>query len=97
MNEITLLGQKYINIDTIDSIAIPDCFVHRNNKLDYSRGNGETKLYVGSRKIIEHQSFFNKTLMTDFFLKRDLLEYLQDAKFEYENQEQVHRNNIADY
>jgi predicted restriction endonuclease len=97
LNEITLLGQKYINIDTLDSIAIPDCFVHRNNKLDYSRGNGEAKLYVGSRKIVERQSFFKKTQMIGFLLKRDLLEYLQDAKFEYENKEQVYRKNISDY
>lgn len=35
--------------------------------------------------------------MTGFLLKRDLLEYLQDAKFEYENKEQVYRENITDY
>jgi putative restriction endonuclease len=97
LNEITLLGQKYINIDTLDSITIPDSFVHRNNKLDYSTGNGEAKLYVGSRKIIEKQLFFKKTQMIGFLLKRDLLEYLQDAKFEYENKEQIYRNNISDY
>ncbi|WP_375332314.1 HNH endonuclease [Candidatus Tisiphia endosymbiont of Temnostethus pusillus] len=96
-NELTLLGQKYININTFDSIVIPDCFVHRRNKLDYSRGNGEAKLYIGSRKSIEIQSFFKKTSMTGFLLKRDLLEYLQDAKFEYENKEQVYRENITDY
>ncbi len=96
-NKIILLGQEYISIDTLDSIAIPDCFVHRNNKLNYSRGNGEAKLYVGSRKTIGTQSFFTKTQMLGFLLKKDLLEYLQDAKFEYENQEQVYRNNISNY
>ena len=97
LNEITLLGKKYIIIDVLDSIAIPDCFVHRNNKLDCQRGNGEAKLYVGPRQTIEKQLFFRKTQMHGFLLKRDLLEYLQDAKFEYENQEQIYRNNISDY
>lgn len=94
LNEITLLGQKYINIDTLDSIAIPDCFVKRNK---LGTAHGEAKLYVGSRKNTEIKSFFNKTPMTGFLLKRDLLEYLQDAKFEYENQEQAYRNSIADF
>jgi len=94
LNEITLLGQKYINIDTIDSIAIPDCFVKRNK---LGSGNGEAKLYVGSRKNMESQSFFSKSTMSGFLLKRDLLEYLQDAKFEHENQEHAYRNSIADF
>ena len=98
LNKITLLGKEYIIIDVIDNIAIPDCFVHRRNKLDYSRGNGEAKLYIGSRKNKKHKLFFNtENKMLGFFLKRDLLEYLQDAKFEYENQEQVYREDIADF
>ena len=67
LNEITLLGQKYINIDTLDSIAIPDCFVKRNK---LGTAHGEAKLYVGSRKNTEIKSFFNKTPMTGFLLKR---------------------------
>ena len=54
-------------------------------------------MYVGPRQRIEEKSFFNKSRMEGFLLKRDLLEYLQDAKFEYENQEQIYRNDIADY
>jgi len=98
LHKITLLGKEYINIDTIDNIAIPDCFVHRRNKLDYSKGNGEAKLYIGSRKIIENQLFFSKNhKMLGFLLKRDLVEYLNDAKFEYENKEQLYRENITDF
>lgn len=52
LNEITLLGNKYVNIETIDGIAVADSFVHNRNKLD-SRGNGEAKLYVGSRKFLK--------------------------------------------
>jgi predicted restriction endonuclease len=94
MHEITLFGEKYININTLDSIAIPDCFVKRNK---IGTAHGEAKLYVGSRKNKEIQSFFEKISMTGFLLKRDLLEYLEDAKFEYKNQEQEYRNSIADF
>jgi predicted restriction endonuclease len=96
LHKIRLLDKEYINIDTIENIAIPDCFVSRQNKIGL--GNGEAKLYIGSRKIIEHKNFFSKNnKMIGFLLKKDLLDYLQDSRFEYANQEQNYLNNISEY
>jgi hypothetical protein len=33
LHKIRLLDKEYINIDTIENIAIPDCFVSRQNKI----------------------------------------------------------------
>lgn len=91
-----LLNQKWVIVDIIDAIAIPDCFVKRN-KLDFSTGHGEAKLYIGAQNTIENKAFFSKQKMQGLFRKKDLLSYLEDAKFEYENSEQVYRKDIAQY
>jgi len=94
-NKITLLGENYIVEDVIDTITISDSFVARQNKI--GTGNGEAKLYIGSRNNSQYSSFFKEGPMNGFLLKRDMLEYLLDARFEYENQEQAYRKNISDY
>ena len=94
LNKINILDKEYINIDVIDGIAIADSFVHRSNKLEEFGGNGEAKLYVGSKKNIERASFFSNYKMNGFLLKKDLIDYLKDAEFEYKNQEQKYHNNI---
>ncbi len=81
-------------IDEVDNIPIADSFV-KSNKLEGTRGHGEAKLYVGAVQKKDFNSFFDDFRGKAFFLKKDLNDYLEDAKFEYEQQEQKYRQNIS--
>jgi putative restriction endonuclease len=90
-NNITLLGVDYLVLDVVD-VAIVDSFVQKNK---IGSGNGEARLYLGSQRFGWDSFFDNFQNANAFFLKQHLITYLEDAKFEYENQEQVYQNDIS--
>jgi predicted restriction endonuclease len=84
---------RYKTIDFIKA-RIPDCLV-KYNKI--GRGSGEARLYVGGYKIRDWDDFFENYNINCFFARENLLEYLNSARFEYENPSQGYRNDIASH
>ena len=93
-DEINLNNKKYELIEQIDNITVVDSFVKKNK---VGRGNGEARLYLGSQQgQHDFNAFFGDFSPKAFFLKRDFEDYLNDAKFEYEEQEQGYQENISE-
>lgn len=69
-------------VDTVEKITIADSFVVKSNKL--GGGNGEGKLYIGNDNATL-RNFFGSTgfSIKCFFLKQDLIKFLNDLKSEY--------------
>lgn len=77
-----IAGKNFKVLDTFDSIVtIPDCFVVRKNKL--GKGNGEAKLYFGTKTLM--REFFGDRgfEVKCFILKNDLITFLNALKQEY--------------
>ena len=91
-NFIEIDREHFELIDEIDNIPIVDSFVKKNK---IGRGSGEARLYVGSQSRRDFNSFFNNFSDKGFFLKKDFEDYLNDAKFEYEQQEQKYQEDIS--
>jgi len=87
-------GEKFEVIDEIDNIPMADSFV-KVNKIEGTTGHGEARLYVGAKNKTDFNKFFATSSEKGFFLKNDFLNYLDDAKFEYEQQEQKYRQDIS--
>jgi putative restriction endonuclease len=86
-----LVNQKeFYEIDTREKITIPDCSVNRSNKL--GTANGERKLYVGDEGELVRNFFGPKGFIAQcFFLKSDLLKFLNDLKSEYKQPQLPYR------
>ena len=83
-------GNKFDFVDTIENpISVADSWVKSPNKL--GGGNGEAKLYVGSKDKIE--SFFGGHGFTVpcFVVKKDLLAYMNAIREEYFHPSQNYR------
>lgn len=83
-------GNKFEFVDTIENpISVADSWVKSPNKL--GGGNGEAKLYVGSKDKIEY--FFGGQGFTVpcFVVKKDLLAYMNAIKEEYFHPSQNYR------
>jgi hypothetical protein len=83
-------GERFTFVDTFETpIAVADSWVMSKNKLGY--GNGEAKLYVGSRDKME--SFFGdmEFTATCFVLRQDLQAYMNAIKSEYFTPSQEYR------
>lgn len=83
-------GEKFTFVDTFETpIAVADSWVMPKNKL--GDGNGEAKLYVGSRDKMEN--FFGEIGFTAscFVLRKDLLAYMNAIKAEYFTPSQDYR------
>ena len=83
-------GEKYKFVDTYETpITVADSWVMPKNKL--GDGNGEAKLYVGSRDKME--SFFGEIgfTATCFVLRQDLQAYMLAIKSEYLTPSQEYR------
>jgi predicted restriction endonuclease len=95
MNEqIKLDNETYDLIDQIDNVPIVDSFVQKNK---VGRGSGEARLYLGAQQNDKYnfKDFFGDFNSKAFFIKIDFDDYLDDAKFEYEQQEQGYQRNIS--
>lgn len=73
-------GREYAFQDVSRVLTVPDCNVLGPNKL--GSGNGEAKFYFGSKSDLNAFALGKKT-MDCFFLKSDLLNYMQTAQKEY--------------
>lgn len=91
-NFIEIDKERFELIDEIDNIPIVDSFVKKNK---IGRGSGEARLYIGSQSTRNFDEFFNGFQDKGFFLKKDFEDYLNDAKFEYEQQEQKYQEDIS--
>jgi len=91
-NYFEIDGEQFELIDELDNIPVVDSFV-KHNKI--GRGSGEGRLYVGPQGRINFDEFFNSFRDKGFFLKKDFEDYLTDAKFEYEQQEQNYQRDIS--
>lgn len=83
-------GNKFEFVDTIENpITVADSWVKPKNKL--GGGNGEAKLYVGSKDKME--SFFggHGFIVYCFVVKRDLLAYMNAIREEYFHPSQDYR------
>lgn len=89
---IKIHGHEFDLIDELDNIPVVDSFV-KNNKI--GNGNGEARLYIGPKGRHNYEEFFENFQGKCFFLKKDFEEYLNDAKFEYEQQEQKYQKDIS--
>ena len=92
-NLLEILGKEYIVLETI-TVSIADSFV-KTNKLAHTNGNGEARLYIGSN-IDENKNFFNNFInIKGILFKHHFKRYLEEASFEYKEQEQVYREDIS--
>ncbi len=83
-------GEKFTFVDTFETpIAVADSWVMPKNKL--GDGNGEAKLYIGSRDRMEQ--FFGEIGFNAncFVLRKDLLAYMNAIKSEYFTPSQDYR------
>ena len=86
-NQLTLFSNQYQIIDSLEYVTLADSFV--KNKI--GAGHGEAKLYVGnqSEKLYDFFEDFNGL---GFFCKKDFNKFLEDAKSEFLNPQQVYVN-----
>lgn len=91
-SKLTILGTEYIVDDVID-VGIVDSFV-KVNKIGI--GHGEARLYLGSQRYNWDDFFEVYEVKNCFFYKQHLVSYMENAKFEYENQEQVYNKDISE-
>lgn len=83
-------GEKFTFVDTFETpITVADSWVMPKNKI--GGGNGEAKLYVGSRDRME--SFFGEIgfTATCFVLRQDMQAYMNAIKAEYFTPSQEYR------
>ncbi|MBP5586345.1 MAG: HNH endonuclease [Lentisphaeria bacterium] len=73
-------GTEYIVQDVSRVLTVPDSIVVPMNKI--GDGHGEAKLYFGTKVELE-QFFLGYDVIPCFFLKSDLLTYMQTAHDEY--------------
>lgn len=90
--KLQIINDSFDLLDELDGVSIVDSFVKLNK---IGRGHGEARLYVGQQSTLNLNAFFDNFTCFGFFLKKDLRTYLEDAKFEYENQEQGYRRDIS--
>lgn len=95
-DKISILGQTFTILDQIENVPVVDSFV-KYNKI--GRGSGEARLYIGPQEGRNLDLFFDNFNSNNncFFLKKDFEDYLSDAKFEYEVQEQGYIRDISEY
>ena len=73
-------GKEYSFQDVSRVLTVPDCNVLGPNKL--GTGNGEAKFYFGSKTELNAFAL-GKPVLECFFLKSDLMTYMQTAQKEY--------------
>ena len=70
-------GKEYSFQDVSRVLTVPDCNVLGPNKL--GTGNGEAKFYFGSKTELNAFAL-GKPVLECFFLKSDLMTYMQTVK-----------------
>ena len=90
-SKIKINDVEYTIIDTLERMTVPDCFVVSANKI--GSGHGEAKFYIKSRNNKQIFDFFGSDNFNVkcFIKKDDLQKYMQDAKEEYLNPDQMYQ------
>lgn len=90
-NTLTINGEIYQIIDTLERVTIPDSFVFPSNKI--GTGSGHREIYFGSKTDKNLQEFLEDKnfKLNSFFLKEDLIKYFNEVKDEYHNPEQEYQ------
>lgn len=86
--EVVIKRDKYVLVDQVCNLSLPDSFVMNKT----GTGHGEAKLYVGSA---EQVSGFWDADARCCFLKKDLVEYMEDARSEFEHPQQRYQEDIS--
>jgi hypothetical protein len=86
--QIEIGDKAYEVIDAKENMTVPDCWVLKNK---IGKGHGEAKFYVGQHSQALWK-FFDNLSRQCFFLKSDLIKYLEEVKQEYETPEQPYKN-----
>ena len=84
---------KFKRIDAFE-MNFEECACHVNYKLDTS-GVGEKRLYVGRDEALLDEFFDLDNIESFIMRKKDLQNYLVEAKDEYYNPVQSYKNNIS--
>ncbi|MBK7149056.1 MAG: hypothetical protein IPH78_09600 [Bacteroidetes bacterium] len=92
--QVKIGNEQYTLIDEIGNVAVVDSFVKQNKLLPEKKGktpgHGEARLYIGPQTADNRiDNFFDNYShpIKCFFLKAEMLNYLKDAQYEYQNQE----------
>lgn len=85
--EVKILDETYRVLDALNNITLADSFLINKT----GTGNGEAKLYVGNFSD-NISSFFNTFVgeYNSFFLKRDFLDFLENAKKEFKEPSSIY-------
>ena len=88
MSTIDICGVTYTKEDTKEKMYVTDCFVDTKNKI--GTASGEKKFYIRKLGKPSIRDFFGNLgfEIECFVLKKDLIQYLNDAKAEYLSPEQ---------
>ena len=81
-------------IDVIET-NISDCMVDDSLKLKKTKGTGESRIYINGKENENDEFFEFENIKYFFILKKDLIEYLMEAKIEYMYNSQEYRENIS--
>jgi len=87
---------KFKRIDAFD-MNFEECACHLNYKLESTQGVGEKWLYVGHNEELLDEFFDLNNIESFIFLKKDLQNYLIDAKEEYYTPVQLYKNDISKF
>lgn len=84
-------NQPYHLVDSLERISAKDSFIHEDNKL--GKGTGSWEWHIGSKQnAIGYNFFGNQNFSVRCFLRKsDLLNLLEEMKFEYWNPSQNYR------
>ena len=85
---------SFKRLDAID-INYVDSAADRSLKIAGTTGVGEARLYAGNNEKDLDEFFELDNIECFFMLKEDLVNYLQDAKEEYENPSREYQHNIS--
>lgn len=88
-----MANNNFKYIDDWASIRLVDSFVKENKS---GTGNGEASLYLGSKYDPDIFNFFGEEIFDAHctLLRDDILEYLDDVKWEYISHRFVYRNKV---
>jgi len=86
--DLVIDGQNYEVLDAKEHMTAADSWVLKNK---IGIGHGEAKFYVGQDGGVLW-GFFDNLNRKCFFLKTDLIKYLEEVKEEYENPQQPYKN-----
>lgn len=87
---------EYERIDSLE-VNYPDVESGKKLRLAENGISDDKRLFIGHKEEILDEFFYKDGNNGFFFLKEDLIDYMQEAKEEYYNPTQEYRNNISEF